>query len=65
MSRASHYSAVVELALSAALFVAPAPASAGTVSGFFIGTPRRGGFGFISGYGRGHVGSLLYLRGRH
>lgn len=47
----------------AAVSVAVVPARAGSVSAFYVGGPRRG-FGFVTGYGRGRYGSMLYLRGR-
>jgi hypothetical protein len=63
MSRTLHRSAGVLAVTAAVLFLAPASTRAdGAVSAFFVGTPRRG-FGFVTGYGGGRYGSLLYMRG--
>jgi hypothetical protein len=53
--------AAAVVAVSAVLTVASPPARAdGVVSAFFVGTPRRG-FGFVTGYGDGRYGSMLYM----
>jgi hypothetical protein len=53
----------VAMALTAVLSVTPVPVRGGTVSAFFVGGPQHG-FGFVTGYGGGRCGSMLYLRGR-